>query len=44
MIELGDDLEGIEHRLLERRYHPTLAYDAAGWAWPRHRAARVAAG
>jgi len=44
MIEMGDDLEGAEHRLLELRYHPALAYDAAGWAWQRHRAARVAAG
>ncbi len=32
MIEMGDDLEGAEHRLLELRYHPALAYDAAGWA------------
>jgi hypothetical protein len=44
MIELGDDLESAEHRLLEMRYHPALAHDAAGWAWQRHRAALASAG
>jgi hypothetical protein len=44
MIELGDDLESAVHRLLEMRYHPTLAHDAAGWAWARHRAALASAG
>jgi hypothetical protein len=43
MIEMGDSVEGAEQRLLELRYHPALAYDAAGWAWQRHRAARAAA-
>jgi hypothetical protein len=43
MIELGDDLEAAEHRLLEMRYHPALAHDAAGWAWERHRAALASA-
>ncbi|MDQ6613904.1 MAG: hypothetical protein M3083_03935 [Actinomycetota bacterium] len=44
MIELGDDLESAEHRLLKMRYHPALAHDAAGWAWERHRAALASAG
>ncbi len=44
MIELGDDLDSAEHRLLEMRYHPALAHDAAGWAWERHRAALTSAG
>ncbi len=44
MIELGDDLESAEHRLLALRYHPALAHDAAGWAWRRHRAALASAG
>jgi hypothetical protein len=44
MIELGDDLEVAEHRLLGMRYHPALAHDAAGWAWERHRAAVASAG
>ncbi len=44
MIEMGDDLEVAEHRLLEMRYHPALAHDAAGWAWERHRAALASAG
>jgi hypothetical protein len=44
MIEMGDDLDVAEHRLLAMRYHPALAYDAAGWAWERHRAALASAG
>jgi len=44
MIEMGDDLDIAEHRLLSMRYHPALAYDAATWAWARHRAALVSAG
>jgi hypothetical protein len=44
MIELGDDLEGAEHRLIEMRYHPALAHDGAAWAWQRHRAALASAG
>ncbi len=44
MIELGDDLEVAEQRLLEMRYHPALAHDAAGWAWDRHRAALASTG
>jgi hypothetical protein len=44
MIEMGDDLEIAEHRLVELRYHPALAHNAATWAWARHRAALAAAG
>jgi len=44
MIEMGDDLEIAEHRLVELRYHPALAHDAATWAWARHRGALAAAG
>ena len=44
MIELGDDLEIAERRLLELRYHPGLAHDAVTWAWARHRFAEAAAG
>jgi hypothetical protein len=39
MFEMGEDWDGAEHRLLEMRYHPALAHDAASWAWARHRAA-----
>jgi hypothetical protein len=44
MIELGDELEAAERRLLELRYHPALAHDAAEWAWQRHQAALASAG
>jgi hypothetical protein len=44
MIEMGDDRELVERRLLEMRYHSALAHDAAGWAWDRHRAALASAG
>jgi hypothetical protein len=44
MIEMGEDFESAEARLLGMRYHPTLAHDAAGWAWERHRAALASAG
>jgi hypothetical protein len=44
MIEMGDDLGAAERRLLELRYHPGLAHDAATWAWARHQAALAAAG
>jgi hypothetical protein len=44
MIELGDDLDVAEYRLLQMRYHPALAHDAAGWAWERHRSALASAG
>ena len=44
MIEMGDDLDVAEHRLLDMRYHPALAHDAATWAWQRHRAALASAG
>jgi hypothetical protein len=39
MIEMGEDREAAEYRLMEMQYHPALAHDAAGWAWDRHRAA-----
>ncbi len=39
MIEMGEEREAAEYRLLEMQYHPALAHDAAGWAWDRHRAA-----
>jgi hypothetical protein len=42
MIEMGDDLEIAERRLLKLRYHPALAHDAAIWAWARHRLAQAA--
>jgi hypothetical protein len=44
MIELGEELEVAEHRLIGMRYHPALAHDAAAWAWQRHRAALASAG
>jgi hypothetical protein len=44
MIEMGDALDVAEHRLLEMRYHPALAHDAAGWAWDRHKAVVAATG
>jgi hypothetical protein len=39
---MGEDLESTERRLLEMRYHPAVAHDAAAWAWDRHRAAALA--
>lgn len=44
MIEMGDDFERAERRLLAMRYHPAFAHDAAGWAWERHRAVLATAG
>lgn len=44
MIEMGAEWEAAEYRLLEMRYHPAMAHDAAGWAWERHRAALSSAG
>ncbi len=43
LVELGEDAEGAERQLLRWRYHPTLARDAAAWAWQTHRAAGPAA-
>jgi hypothetical protein len=44
MIEMGDNIDIAEHRLLELRYHPGLAHDAATWAWARHQTALAAIG
>jgi hypothetical protein len=43
LVELGEDLESAERQLLRWRYHPSLAREAATWAWDRHRAAAAAA-
>jgi hypothetical protein len=43
MIEMGEEREAAEQRLLEMQYHPALAHDAARWAWDRHRAALTSA-
>ncbi|HVE47504.1 MAG TPA: hypothetical protein VNA57_12260 [Acidimicrobiales bacterium] len=43
LLELGEDLEAVERQLLRWRYHPTLAREAAAWAWDRYRKALAAA-
>lgn len=39
LVELGEDLEGTERQLERWKFHPTLAREAAQWAWDRHRRA-----
>lgn len=36
LVELGEDLEQTERQLHRWRFHPSLAADAARWAWKRH--------
>ncbi len=36
LIELGEDLEAAERQLLRWRFAPTVAREAANWAWDRH--------
>jgi hypothetical protein len=36
LVELGEDVEETERQLLQWRYHPVLAREAATWAWSRH--------
>jgi hypothetical protein len=36
LIELGEDVEGTERRLLQWRHHPAIAREATAWAWARH--------
>jgi hypothetical protein len=43
LLELGEDREEAERQLLRWRYPPTLARDAATWAWHRHCSALEAA-
>jgi hypothetical protein len=42
LVELGEDLEGTERQLERWKFHPTLAREAAQWAWDRHRRALAA--
>lgn len=44
MLEVDPDAGTVEQRLTTWGIHPTVAHDAAGWAWERHAAARRAAG
>lgn len=39
LVELGEDPAGTERQLLQWRYHPALAQEAARWAWDQHRSA-----
>jgi len=39
LVELGEDLEGIERQLHRWKFHPALAYESAAWAWRQHREA-----
>jgi hypothetical protein len=39
LIELGEDMEAAERQLVRWRFHPSLARQAAMWAWDRHRGA-----
>ncbi|MBV9412036.1 MAG: hypothetical protein JO148_10600 [Acidimicrobiia bacterium] len=41
LVELGEDLEGIERQLHRWKFHPALAYESAAWAWRQHREASV---
>lgn len=43
LVELGEDREDTERQLLRWRYQPTVACDAAAWAWERHTSALHAA-
>ncbi len=43
LVELGEDLEATERQLERWKFHPTLALEAAQWAWDRHRRALAAA-
>jgi len=43
LLELGGDREETERQLLRWRYHPSLARDAATWAWRQHQSALAAA-
>jgi hypothetical protein len=43
LVELGEDREDAERQLLRWRYDPSVASDAAAWAWERHRSALDAA-
>ena len=43
LVELGEDREDAERQLLRWRYEPSVASDAAAWAWERHRSALDAA-
>jgi len=43
LLELGEDLETAERQLLRWKFHPAMAYEAAAWAWDRHRRADAAA-
>jgi hypothetical protein len=36
LVELGEDAEETERQLLRWHYPPTVARDAATWAWARH--------
>lgn len=42
LFELGEDRQSVERQLLDWRYHPIMARDAAAWAWERHRKAEAA--
>lgn len=39
LVELGEDMEGIERQLHRWKFHPALAHESAAWAWRRHREA-----
>ena len=42
LFELGEDRESVERQLLDWRYHPIMAREAAAWAFERHRKAEAA--
>jgi hypothetical protein len=43
LLELGEDLDATERQLLHWNYHPSLANEAARWAWDQHCGALAAA-
>lgn len=43
LLELGEDLEATERQLVRWKFHPSVASDAAAWAWG-HRQEQAAAG
>ncbi|MGZ6928885.1 MAG: hypothetical protein ACXVJF_19455 [Acidimicrobiia bacterium] len=42
LFEQGDDLDHVEHALLDIGFHPTVCRESAQWAHDRHRAAFAA--
>jgi hypothetical protein len=44
LFEQGDDLDHVEHVLIDTGFHPSICRETAQWAYDRHRAALEALG